>query len=300
MSGNVADFCCRWGARYRYMIVLDADSVMTGGILRRLRRDDGYTSRGPHPDSSAAFHGPHVVPPHAAVCIEGLCPALRRGLELLAPLRRKLPAQPRSSACVRSSSIATSPIFRENPAPPHPQPRYCRGRAHAPRRLRRLVRVLGGRQLRGRASEFSDSLAPRSTLVSGQLQHFWFLFAPKIDFANRFHIWRCHGLPQFDPVVHLPARRRDLAIKYRSSMLSALPGAATALSFGGAVMILLSATLAPSCLLLSLAFSSTGQVAWRRAADDREHIDRDAYLDAARSRDMLTTAASGSRTGVGP
>ena len=30
-SGNIADFCRRWGHRYRYMVVLDADSVMTGG-----------------------------------------------------------------------------------------------------------------------------------------------------------------------------------------------------------------------------------------------------------------------------
>ncbi|MBR3881610.1 MAG: glycosyltransferase, partial [Mailhella sp.] len=28
-SGNVADFCRRWGAHYRYMIVFDADSVMS-------------------------------------------------------------------------------------------------------------------------------------------------------------------------------------------------------------------------------------------------------------------------------
>src|SRR5207245_10526243 len=29
-SGNVADFCRRWGRRYRYMVMLDADSLMTG------------------------------------------------------------------------------------------------------------------------------------------------------------------------------------------------------------------------------------------------------------------------------
>jgi membrane glycosyltransferase len=29
-SGNLADFCRRFGRRYRYMIVLDADSVMSG------------------------------------------------------------------------------------------------------------------------------------------------------------------------------------------------------------------------------------------------------------------------------
>jgi membrane glycosyltransferase len=37
-SGNVADFCRRWGTNYRYMVVLDADSVMTGECLTRLVR----------------------------------------------------------------------------------------------------------------------------------------------------------------------------------------------------------------------------------------------------------------------
>jgi len=35
-SGNVADFCRRWGRRYRYMVVLDADSVMSGACIVRL------------------------------------------------------------------------------------------------------------------------------------------------------------------------------------------------------------------------------------------------------------------------
>jgi membrane glycosyltransferase len=35
-SGNVADFCRRYGRRYRYMVVLDADSVMSGECLVRL------------------------------------------------------------------------------------------------------------------------------------------------------------------------------------------------------------------------------------------------------------------------
>ncbi|GAB3673515.1 glucans biosynthesis glucosyltransferase MdoH [Salinisphaera aquimarina] len=32
-SGNLADFCRRWGGHYRYMIVLDADSIMVGKTL---------------------------------------------------------------------------------------------------------------------------------------------------------------------------------------------------------------------------------------------------------------------------
>jgi len=35
-SGNVADWCRRWGSNFRYMIVLDADSVMSGPCLVRL------------------------------------------------------------------------------------------------------------------------------------------------------------------------------------------------------------------------------------------------------------------------
>lgn len=37
-TGNVADFCRRWGSKYRYMIVLDADSVMSGECLATLTR----------------------------------------------------------------------------------------------------------------------------------------------------------------------------------------------------------------------------------------------------------------------
>ena len=37
-AGNVADFCRRWGRNYRYMVVLDADSVMTGETITKLVR----------------------------------------------------------------------------------------------------------------------------------------------------------------------------------------------------------------------------------------------------------------------
>ncbi len=37
-AGNVADFCRRWGRNYRYMVVLDADSVMSGECLVSLVR----------------------------------------------------------------------------------------------------------------------------------------------------------------------------------------------------------------------------------------------------------------------
>jgi membrane glycosyltransferase len=37
-SGNVSDFCRRWGKRYRYMVALDADSVMSGQLIVNMVR----------------------------------------------------------------------------------------------------------------------------------------------------------------------------------------------------------------------------------------------------------------------
>ncbi|MGH7338146.1 MAG: glucans biosynthesis glucosyltransferase MdoH, partial [Myxococcota bacterium] len=44
-SGNVADFLRRYGRRYRYMVCLDADSVMSGECIARLI---GMMERNPH------------------------------------------------------------------------------------------------------------------------------------------------------------------------------------------------------------------------------------------------------------
>jgi membrane glycosyltransferase len=37
-SGNLADFCARWGRHFDYMVVLDADSLMNGRTIRELVR----------------------------------------------------------------------------------------------------------------------------------------------------------------------------------------------------------------------------------------------------------------------
>ena len=61
-SGNVADFCRRWGPDYRYMIVLDADSVMTGECLNTLVRlmeehpDSGIIQTAPRASGHVTAH----------------------------------------------------------------------------------------------------------------------------------------------------------------------------------------------------------------------------------------------------
>ncbi|MCB1898564.1 glucans biosynthesis glucosyltransferase MdoH [Cognatazoarcus halotolerans] len=61
-SGNVADFCRRWGKNYRYMIGFDADSVMTGDCMGRLVRlmeanpDAGIIQTGPRAAGRDTFY----------------------------------------------------------------------------------------------------------------------------------------------------------------------------------------------------------------------------------------------------
>lgn len=43
--GNIADFCATWGERYKYMVVFDADSIMTGQCLVNLVK---LMERNPH------------------------------------------------------------------------------------------------------------------------------------------------------------------------------------------------------------------------------------------------------------
>jgi membrane glycosyltransferase len=55
-AGNVADFCRRWGKNYRYMVVLDADSVMSGDCLTTLVR-----LMEAHPDAGIIQTAPKAV-----------------------------------------------------------------------------------------------------------------------------------------------------------------------------------------------------------------------------------------------
>lgn len=55
-SGNVEDFCRRWGMNYEHMIVLDADSLMTGEALVRLA---GVMEA--HPEAGIIQTAPQII-----------------------------------------------------------------------------------------------------------------------------------------------------------------------------------------------------------------------------------------------
>ncbi len=55
-SGNIEDFCRRWGLCYEHMIVLDADSLMTGEAMVRLA-----ATMEVHPEAGIIQTAPHII-----------------------------------------------------------------------------------------------------------------------------------------------------------------------------------------------------------------------------------------------
>ena len=72
-SGNIQDFCENWGALYDYMVVLDADSLMTGETLGALvRLMDANPRAGLIQAPAAAGGPPFPVRAHPAIRLIGL------------------------------------------------------------------------------------------------------------------------------------------------------------------------------------------------------------------------------------
>jgi membrane glycosyltransferase len=83
-SGNIDDFCRRWGSQYSYMVVLDADSVMSGECLSGLvRLMEANPNAGIIQSSPRVGHG-HAVCALPAVCHPRLRSAVYRRSALLA------------------------------------------------------------------------------------------------------------------------------------------------------------------------------------------------------------------------
>ena len=170
-SGNVADFCRRWGRRYRYMVVLDADSTMSGDTLVEAGAPDGAApARRHHPDAAAdrapghaARARPAVRQPRqrSPVCARHGVVAARR-CALLGPQRD--PAR----AAVHAALRARAPAGARCAGRRDPVARLRRGGADGPRRLRGVAGAAARRQLGAKPVEPARRVAARPPLVPGQ------------------------------------------------------------------------------------------------------------------------------------
>jgi len=191
-SGNVADFCRRWGKRYRYMVVLDADSVMIGPTLVRLVR-----AMEANPEAGIIQTQPYMV----------LGTSLfRRILQFSSHVYGGLFSEGCSMAQMSSGSywghnaiIRVAPFIEycDLPLLPVPDP----GRRHVLSHdtvEAALMRRAGygvwiaydepGSYEEG-PPNLSDMLIRDRRWCAGNLQHFWFLFARGIEMGSRLQIW---------------------------------------------------------------------------------------------------------------
>jgi membrane glycosyltransferase len=191
-SGNVADFCRRWGKRYRYMIVLDADSVMTGATMVRLVR-----AMEANPEVGILQTQPYMVLGHSL---------FRRVLQFSSRAYGALFSQGCSLAQMSSGSywghnaiIRVAPFieFCDLPVLPVPDPKRRHVLSHdtveAALMRRAGYEVWIAYEEPGSWEEgppnLSDMLTRDRRWCAGNLQHFWFLFARGIDLGSRLQIW---------------------------------------------------------------------------------------------------------------
>ena len=110
-AGNIAEWLQRFGGHYAHMIVLDADSLMTGDTLVRLvAAMERNPARRPDPDVSRDGQCHDAVRARAAVRRTALRPADRLRACLVARRRRQLLGpQRRSSARARLRNAPACP-----------------------------------------------------------------------------------------------------------------------------------------------------------------------------------------------
>ncbi len=191
-SGNIADFCRRWGKRYRYMIVLDADSIMSGSTMVRLVR-----AMEANPEVGILQTQPAMVLGQSL---------FRRMLQFSGSLYGKLFAEGCSMAQMSSGSywghnaiIRLAPFIAHCDLPilpvPHPDKRHVLSHDTVEAALMKKAsyEVWVTYEETGSYEEgppnLTDMLTRDRRWCAGNLQHFWFLFARGIQMGNRLQIW---------------------------------------------------------------------------------------------------------------
>ncbi len=191
-SGNIADFCRRWGSRYRYMVILDADSVLSGnllvwmveameanpkaGIIQTMPRlVQGRTLFRRLQQFSAALMGPlFAAGSHywhfAGGPYWGHNAILRLAPFIASCALPDLPGPGRLRLHIMSHDTVEAALMRKAG--------YQSWLAYAPE----------GSYEEG-PPHLSESLGRDRRWCQGNLQHFWFLFAPGLRFSSRIHVY---------------------------------------------------------------------------------------------------------------
>ncbi|MCK9588829.1 MAG: glucans biosynthesis glucosyltransferase MdoH [Terrimicrobiaceae bacterium] len=191
-SGNVADFCRRWGKRYKYLLILDADSVMNGETMLRLAR-----VMDANPGVGIVQTAPQIV--RGRSVFQRLVQFATRSVGPLFAAGSNFWHLGSGNYWGHNAIIRLQPFMEKCVLPELP------GRSAADRHIlshdtveASLMKQAGYQvwfaYLEGGSYEegppnLTESLKRDRRWCQGNLQHFWFLFAPGTAFANRIHIF---------------------------------------------------------------------------------------------------------------
>jgi membrane glycosyltransferase len=188
-SGNISDFCRRWGRRYRYMIELDADSLMTAETLTKMVRlmeanpQTGILQTAPQPIESK-------TPFARMLQFSGHCygPIFQAGLNFW--------QSDNGNFWGHNAIIRIAPFIEQCALPNLPGSGYARFMSHdyvEAALMRRagyqvwLAYTLGG-SFENLPPTLIDSAKRDRRWCRGNFQHSWLLFAKGFHAMSRLHI----------------------------------------------------------------------------------------------------------------
>lgn len=190
-SGNIADFCRRWGNRYEYMIILDADSLMSGEIIVQLIAMMLQNPKaGIIQTNSKLFRATTLFQKLTEFSSYLFSSYFLKGASFW---------QINANSYWGHNAILRIKPFMEFCALPH-LPEYgglggkilSHDTVEASLMRKAGYEVLCAYELEGSYEEnppnIIDILKRDQRWCQGNLQHFWFLFGKKIPFINRIHI----------------------------------------------------------------------------------------------------------------
>ncbi|TGK54220.1 glucans biosynthesis glucosyltransferase MdoH [Leptospira bouyouniensis] len=190
-SGNIADFCRRWGNRYEYMIILDADSLMSGDlIIQLIAMMQRNPKAGIIQTNSKLFRATTLFQKLTEFSSYLFSSYFLKGASFW---------QIDANSYWGHNAILRIKPFMEYCALPH-LPEYgglggkilSHDTVEASLMRKAGFEVLCAYELEGSYEEnppnIIDVLKRDQRWCQGNLQHFWFLFGKKIPFINRIHI----------------------------------------------------------------------------------------------------------------
>lgn len=190
-SGNIADFCRRWGKQFEYMLVLDADSYVSGNsILRMIQRMESQKNLGILQAPTQVFQASTLFQKMMSFSSQVFSPLFLKGTSLW--------QTGSASYWGHNAMIRIDAFMKYCALPPLPNYGGLGGKIMSHDTIEATLMKKAGYEIicdlnlsesyEESPPNFIDSLKRDQRWCKGNLQHIWFLFAPGIPWEYRLQI----------------------------------------------------------------------------------------------------------------